>query len=194
MSNPLEISSRCRTPSYGEDMPSPFEMSVAETMVENKLQLKKVPSDGNCFFASLVTCHAALGKRSSARMFRHYFTCYLLKYKHVLAPFFSSEGGTEEEFVAAVMMIDEDRFWAHEVMDLVVGCATEVLRMNVTIFDIDQKGNVTKYEHVYNPQSDRPASPPITSGPRKPEVEVKVWPTIYLLRQDGNHFDALIPE
>lgn len=183
MSSPFEMSSR-RTP---------FEVSVAETMAENNLQLKKVPSDGNCFFASLVTCFAALGKRSSVTVFRHYFANYLTKYKDVLAPFFSSEGGTEEEFMAAVRLVSEDRFWDHQIIDLVVSCATEVLKMNVTIFDIDQEGNVTKYEHVYNPLSDRPASPPISARPRKPEAEVKVWPTIHLLRQDGNHFDAFIP-
>jgi hypothetical protein len=58
----------------------------------------------------------------------------------------------------------------------VVGCATEVLCAHVSIFDIDQEGNTTEYQHLYEP-----------SG------EVKVWPTISLLRQDDNHFNAFVP-
>ena len=74
-----------------------------------------------------------------------------------------------------------------------VGCATDVLCANVTVFDIDQEGNVTEYEHVYEPESSAEQSGSrSSSGAAEPEGEVKVWPTIKLLRQDDNHFNAFV--
>ncbi len=164
-------------------MSNAFEMSVAETMMEHNLQLKEVSSDGNCFFASLVICLAALpqgGQKTSMTALRHRFANHLAARVDELAPFFDAVGDTEadlrNEFLAAVKKIRQSRFWNHQIIDLVVGCATEVLKMNVTVFDIDEEGNVTEYEHVYEPEGDE-----------------KVWPVVKMLRQDDNHFNAFLP-
>lgn len=157
-------------------MSNAFEMSVAETMMENNLQLKEVSSDGNCFFASLVICLGALGQKTSMTALRHRFANHLAARVDELAPFFDAEEDQELEFLAAVKKIRQSRFWNHQIIDLVVGCAVEVLKMNVSIFDIDNDGNVTEYEHIYEPEGE----------------EEKVWPMIRLLRQDDNHFNAFI--
>ncbi len=160
-------------------MSNAFELSVAETMMEHNLQLKEISSDGNCFFASLVICLAALGQKTSMTALRHRFANHLAGRVDELAPFFDAAGDTEEdqrnEFLAAVKKIRQSRFWNHQIIDLVVGCATEVLKMNVTVFDIDSDGNVTEYEHLYEPEGDE-----------------KVWPVVKMLRQDDNHFNAFI--
>jgi len=161
-------------------MSNAFEMSVAETMMENSLQLKEVSSDGNCFFASLVICLSALGQKTSMTALRHRFANHLESRVDELAPFFSADGDTEEEqrmeYLAAVKKIRNSRFWNNQIIDLVVGCATEVLKMNVSVFDIDNEGNITEYLHLYEPEGE----------------EEKVWPTICLLRQDDSHFNAFI--
>ena len=167
-------------------MSNAFEMSVAETMMENNLQLKEVSSDGNCFFASLVICLGSLpgeaAQKTTMTALRHRFANHLAARVDELAPFFDAAGETEDdqhaEYLAAVKKIRQSRFWNHQIIDLVVGCAVDVLKMNVSIFDIDNDGNVTEYEHIYEPEG---------------EEEEKVWPTIRLLRQDDNHFNAFVP-
>jgi hypothetical protein len=166
-------------------MSNAFEMSVAETMMENNLQLKEVAGDGNCFFASLVICLGALpgeAQKTSMTALRHRFANHLESRVDELAPFFSADGDTEAEqrteYLAAVKKIRNSRFWNNQIIDLVVGCATEVLKMNVSVFDIDYEGNITEYEHIYEPVSE--------------DKEEKVWPTIRLLRQDDSHFNAFI--
>jgi hypothetical protein len=164
-------------------MSNAFELSVAETLAENNLQLKEVSGDGNCFFASLVICLGSLpgeaAQKTSMTALRNRFADHLAARADELAPFFSADGDTEEEqrteYLAAVKKIRQSRFWNNQIIDLVVGCATEVLKMNVSVFDIDQEGNVTEYEHLY-----------------EPDGETKVWPTVKLLRQDDNHFNAFI--
>ena len=162
-------------------MSNAFELSVAETMVEHNLQLKEVAGNGNCFFSSVVICMKALKRKETICGLRQKFSAHLAARVEELAPFFSAEGDTEadqrEEYMEAVKMIRKNGFWNNQIIDLVVGCATEVLRANVSIFDIDQEGNVTEYEHVFEPDG----SP-----------EDKVWPSIKLLRQDDNHFNAFI--
>ena len=175
-------------------MSNAFELSVADTMVENNLKLKEVVGDGNCFFASLVICLAALGTKTSITALRQKFSAHLAARVDELAPFFAvaeddqrteyheedSDEGNEQgsrasrEFLAAVKKIRQSRFWDNQIIDLVVGCATEVLCAHVSIFDIDQEGNITEYQHLYEPE------------------EEKVWPTINLLRQDDNHFNAFV--
>ena len=182
-------------------MSNAFEMSVAETMMENNLQLKEVDGDGNCFFASLVICLAALpgeaAQKTSMTALRQKFSAHLAARVDELAPFFSAEGDTEEdqhtEYLAAVKKIRQSRFWNNQIIDLVVGCATEVLCAHVSIFDIDQEGNTTEYQHLYEPAEGEPASSRSSSGAAEPSAEVKVWPTISLLRQDDNHFNAFVP-
>ena len=166
-------------------MSNAFELSVAETMVENSLQLKEVAGDGNCFFASLVICLGALpgeAQKTSVRALRHRFANHLAARVDELAPFFSADGDTEEEqrteYLAAVKKIRQSRFWNNQIIDLVVGCATEVLKMNVSVFDIDYEGNITEYEHLYEPDGE--------------DKEEKVWPTVRLLRQDDSHFNAFV--
>ncbi len=174
---------RIQALSFKPKMSNAFEMSVAETLLENNLDLKEVVGDGNCFFASLVICLAALpegAQKTSMAALRNRFANHLAARVDEFAPFFNAEGDTEEdqrtEYLAAVKKIRRSQFWDHQIIDLVVGCAVDVLKMNVTIFDIDHDGNVTEYEHVYEPEG----------------VE-KVWPTVKLLRQDDNHFNALVP-
>lgn len=166
-------------------MSNAFEMSVVETLMENNLELVEVAGNGNCFFSSIVHCLKSSGKKATICGLRQKFSAHLAARVDELAPFFSAEGDTEEdqreEYEEAVKMIRKDRFWDNQIIDLVVGCATEVLCANVTIFDIDQEGNVTEYEHVYEPD------------PKSADPEDKVWPVIKLLRQDDNHFNALIP-
>jgi hypothetical protein len=161
-------------------MSNAFELSVAETMVEHNVKLEEVAGNGNCFFASLVICLAALpgeaAQKTSMTALRHRFANHLAARVDELAPFFSADEDQEAEYLAAVKKIRQSRFWNNQIIDLVVGCATEVLKMNVSVFDIDQEGNVTEYEHLY-----------------EPEGEAKVWPTIKLLRQDDNHFNAFVP-
>ncbi len=155
-------------------------MSVASTLIEHNLDLKEVWSDGNCFFASLVICLAALpqGKqKTSITALRQRFSAHLAARVDELSPFFFAEEDQREEYEEAVKKIRRTKIWDHQIIDLVVGCATEVLQMNVTIFDIDNDGNVTEYAHVYEPEDND-------------ELD---WPTINLLRQDDNHFNALIP-
>ncbi len=185
MSNAFEMSGGCRTSSFGEGEPSPFEMSVAETMMEHNLQLKEVVGDGNCFFASLVLCLAALpegGQKTSITALRNRFADHLAGRVDELAPFFDAVGDTEEdqrnEFLAAVKKIRRSQFWDHQIIDLVVGCATEVLKAHVSVFDIDSDGNVTEYDHVYEIEG---------------EAEGTTHPRIHLLRQDDNHFNAFLP-
>ena len=202
-------------------MSNAFELSVAETMVEHNLKLVEIAGNGNCFFSSLVTCLKGKGKKATICGLRQKFSAHLAGRVDELAPFFSVEDSDESneedqrtQFLAAVKMIRKDRFWNNQIIDLVVGCATEVLGLNVTIFDIDQEGNVTEYEHVYEPEVHAPASPARvsaggehvyepdssaeesgsrnSSGAAEPEGEAKVWPTIKLLRQDDNHFNAFV--
>jgi hypothetical protein len=180
------------------DAANAFELSVAETMMENNLQLKEVSSDGNCFFASLVICLAALpqgGQKTSMTGLRNRFANYLVEHVDELAPFFSAEENQEAEYLAAVKKIRQSRFWNNQIIDLVVGCATEVLKMNVSVFDIDDEGAIIEYEHLYEPDiSEETSGRRSSSGAAEPEPEgeAKVWPTIRLLRQDDNHFNAFI--
>jgi hypothetical protein len=186
-------------------MSNAFELSVAETLAENNLQLKEVAGDGNCFFASLVICLGALpgeaAQKTSMTALRHRFANHLAGRVDELAPFFSADGDTEEdqrtEYLAAVKKIRQSRFWDNQIIDLVVGCATEVLKMNVTVFDIDEEGNVTEYEHVYEPEVHMPASQASSAGGEHlyepdDEGEEKAWPVVKMLRQDDNHFNAFI--
>ena len=195
-------------------MSNAFELSVAETMVEHNLKLVEIAGNGNCFFSSLVTCLKGKGKKATICGLRQKFSAHLAGRVDELSPFFSVESDTEEdqrsEFLAAVKMIRKDRVWNNQIIDLVVGCATEVLGLNVTIFDIDQEGNVTEYEHVYEPDSSAEESGSRnSSGAAEPEVRVPASParagaggehicdedgkpTIKLLRQDDNHFNAFV--
>lgn len=156
-------------------MSNAFELSVAETMVEHGLKLVEVAASGNCFFSSLGVCLKRKGKKATICGLRQKFAAHLAARVDELAPFFSAEGDTEEdqrkEFMEAVTMIRKDRFWNNQIIDLVVGCATEVLGLNVTIFDIDHEGNITEYEHLCDEDGK---------------------PTIKLLRQDDNHFNAFL--
>lgn len=170
-------------------------------MVENSLKFVEIAGDGNCFFSSLVVCLKALGQKATICGLRQKFSVHLAARVDELAPFFSAEGDTEEdqrtEFLAAVKKIRQSRFWNNQIIDLVVGCATEVLGLHVTIFDIDQEGNITEYEHVYEPEVNMPANPARAAGGEhvyepEGEDEEKVWPKISLLRQDDNHFNAFV--